>query len=49
MDLFPRSIAERAASDIRRYSTPGRGGHFLAFEEPQLIADELSAFMKSVE
>ena len=47
-ELFPRSIAERAASDIRHYSTPGRGGHFLAFEEPQLIADELGAFMRSV-
>ncbi len=48
LDLFPRSIADRAASDIRQYSTPGRGGHFRAFEEPQLIADELSAFMRSV-
>jgi pimeloyl-ACP methyl ester carboxylesterase len=48
MDLFPRSIAERAASDIRQYSAPGRGGHFLAFEEPELIADELGAFMRSL-
>jgi pimeloyl-ACP methyl ester carboxylesterase len=48
MDLFPRSIAERAASDIRQYSAPGRGGHFLAFEEPRLIADELGAFMHSI-
>lgn len=47
-DLFPRSIAERAATDIRQYSAPGHGGHFLAFEEPQLIADELGAFMRSV-
>ncbi|MFE6965321.1 epoxide hydrolase family protein [Agromyces sp. NPDC057679] len=47
-ELFPRSIAERAASDLRQYSTPGRGGHFLAFEEPQLVADELRAFMRSV-
>ena len=47
-ELFPRSIAERAASDLRQYSTPRRGGHFLAFEEPQLIADELGAFMRSV-
>ena len=31
---FVRSIAERAATDIRHYSSPGRGGHFLAFEEP---------------
>lgn len=48
MHDFPRSIAERAASDIRQYSAPGRGGHFLAFEEPRLIADELTAFMRSV-
>ena len=47
-ERFPRSIAERAASDIRRYSAPGRGGHFLAFEEPQLVADELGAFMRAV-
>jgi pimeloyl-ACP methyl ester carboxylesterase len=47
-ELFPRSIAERAASDLRQYSAPGRGGHFLAFEEPELVADELGAFMRSV-
>jgi len=49
MPLFPRSIAERAASDIRRYSVPGRGGHFMAFEEPQLVADDLEAFMREVD
>ncbi|MDQ0896034.1 epoxide hydrolase family protein [Agromyces ramosus] len=48
MHGFPRSIAERAAGDIRRYSAPGRGGHFLALEEPRLIADELTAFMRSI-
>ncbi|WP_350347701.1 epoxide hydrolase family protein [Agromyces sp. G08B096] len=48
LDLFPRSIAERAVSDLRRFSAPGRGGHFMAFEEPQLVADELSAFMREV-
>ena len=48
MPLFPRSIAERAASDIRQYSAPDRGGHFMAFEEPRLVADELSAFMRDV-
>ena len=46
---FHRSIAERAASDIRQYSEPRRGGHFLAFEEPELIASELTAFMRSLE
>ena len=49
MELFPRSIAERAASDIRQYFAPDRGGHFLAFEEPRLIADELGAFMRSID
>jgi pimeloyl-ACP methyl ester carboxylesterase len=48
MHLLPRSIPERAASEIRQYSTPGRGGHFLAFEEPRIIADELGAFMRAV-
>jgi pimeloyl-ACP methyl ester carboxylesterase len=48
MDRFPRSIAERAATDIRQYSAPVRGGHFLAFEEPRLIADELGGFMRSI-
>ncbi|GAA1813018.1 epoxide hydrolase family protein [Agromyces neolithicus] len=49
IENFPRSIAHRAASDIRQYSVPGRGGHFLAFEEPRLIADELRAFMQAVD
>jgi pimeloyl-ACP methyl ester carboxylesterase len=48
MPLFPRSIAERAASDIRRYEAAPSGGHFLAFEEPQYVAGHLSAFMREV-
>jgi pimeloyl-ACP methyl ester carboxylesterase len=48
MQLFPRSIAERAASDIRRYSAAESDGHFMAFEEPQLVADELNAFTREV-
>ncbi|CAN5447177.1 epoxide hydrolase [soil metagenome] len=48
METFPRSIADRAATDIRQYSEPDRGGHFMAFEEPQLVADELGAFMRSI-
>lgn len=39
---FPRSIAERACADIVHWSEPGRGGHFLAWEEPALMADELA-------
>ena len=48
MPLFPRSIAERAAGDIRRYLAPDRGGQFIAFEEPQLVAQELTAFMRGL-
>jgi pimeloyl-ACP methyl ester carboxylesterase len=48
MPLFPRSIAERAASDIRQYTAAESGGHFMAFEEPQFVADELNAFMREV-
>ena len=40
---FPRSIAERACADIVHWAEPGRGGHFLAWEEPELMAAELTA------
>lgn len=49
MPLFPRSIAERAATDIRQYTEPERGGHFMAFEEPRRVADDLLRFMRAVE
>jgi pimeloyl-ACP methyl ester carboxylesterase len=45
---LPRSIAERACSDIRMWNEPPKGGHFLAFEEPDLMADELTSFMSLV-
>jgi pimeloyl-ACP methyl ester carboxylesterase len=38
---MPRSIAERACADIVHWNEPGRGGHFLAWEEPDLMAAEL--------
>ena len=48
MKGFPRSIAERACSDIQHWSEPGRGGHFLPFEEPDLLARELTEFFGSL-
>jgi pimeloyl-ACP methyl ester carboxylesterase len=45
---FPRSLAERLFSDLRHWNAPGRGGHFIAHEEPQLIADELGGFFGSL-
>jgi len=43
---FPRSIAERCCTDIAGWSEPGRGGHFLAWEEPDLMAAELTGTLQ---
>jgi pimeloyl-ACP methyl ester carboxylesterase len=43
---IPRERAERAYADIRRWTQFPRGGHFLAAEEPRLLADELRAFFR---
>lgn len=40
----PRSLAERAYSDIRRWSVRDKGGHFAAMEQPEALADEIRAF-----
>jgi pimeloyl-ACP methyl ester carboxylesterase len=42
---YPRSFAERAYSDLRRFSVMPRGGHFTAAEEPLLVADDLRYLM----
>jgi pimeloyl-ACP methyl ester carboxylesterase len=39
-----RRWAERQFSDIRYWSEPARGGHFAAFEQPELFVDEIIAF-----
>lgn len=41
---FPRSLTERVCTDLRHWSTPGRGGHFMAFEEPDQVATEVRTF-----
>jgi pimeloyl-ACP methyl ester carboxylesterase len=43
---FPRSIAERIFSDLRHWNTPPHGGHFMAHEEPDQVADELRGFFR---
>ena len=40
----PRERAERSYADIRRWTAFPRGGHFIAAEEPRLLAEELRAF-----
>jgi pimeloyl-ACP methyl ester carboxylesterase len=48
MTGFPRTIAERACTDIRLWHTPGRGGHFMPLEEPDLLAADMTAFFTAL-
>jgi len=41
----PRSWSERVLGDLRRWTEFDRGGHFAAFEEPELLGDDLLAFL----
>ncbi|WP_433351587.1 epoxide hydrolase family protein [Microtetraspora malaysiensis] len=43
---MPRSLTERLCTDLRHWSTPERGGHFMAHEEPEQVANELRAFFR---
>ncbi|MEU7900673.1 epoxide hydrolase family protein [Nonomuraea sp. NPDC049152] len=43
---FPRSLAERLYADLRHWSVPQRGGHFMAHEEPEQVARELREFFR---
>ena len=42
----PRSLATRAYTDIRRWTVMPHGGHFAAMEQPEALADEISAFFR---
>jgi pimeloyl-ACP methyl ester carboxylesterase len=53
--IFPKELqrpsrrwAEKRFLDIRHWSEPDRGGHFAAFEQPQLFVDEVRAFFRLV-
>ena len=43
-----RRWAEARFRDIRHWGEPDRGGHFAAFEQPELFVDELRAFFRLV-
>ena len=45
--LVPRAFAERCYR-VHRWTTPPRGGHFPAHEEPKLLADDIRAFFASL-
>jgi pimeloyl-ACP methyl ester carboxylesterase len=44
----PREWAERIFADLRRWTEMPRGGHFAAFEEPQLLADDVTRFLAEI-
>ena len=43
----PRSWAERIYN-VTRYTEMPRGGHFAAHEEPELLADDITAFFRDL-
>jgi pimeloyl-ACP methyl ester carboxylesterase len=53
--IFPKEMprpsrrwAERRFTDIRHWNELGRGGHFAAFEQPELFVDEVRSFFRLV-
>ncbi|QWW70517.1 epoxide hydrolase family protein [Rhizobium sp. WYJ-E13] len=44
----PQSWAEKAYPKLIHYNRPEKGGHFAAWEQPELFADELRASFKSL-
>jgi pimeloyl-ACP methyl ester carboxylesterase len=53
--IFPKEIqrpsrrwAEKRFTDIRYWNEPDRGGHFAAFEQPELFVDEVRSFFRLV-
>jgi microsomal epoxide hydrolase len=42
----PRSVCERAFTDIRRWTEMPRGGHFAAMEQPEALAHEIVEFFR---
>jgi pimeloyl-ACP methyl ester carboxylesterase len=46
--LAPRSWTEQAYPKLFYYHQAPKGGHFAAWEQPQIFAEELRAAFKSV-
>ena len=41
----PREWVQRSFGDLRRFTSFERGGHFAAFEEPELLAQDINEFL----
>src|SRR5436853_567898 len=48
IDLCPRSWAERAYPKLIHYNKLDKGGHFAAWEQPQLLSEEVRAGIRSL-
>jgi len=48
IDLCPRSWAERAYPKLIHYNQLDKGGHFAAWEQPQLFCEEVRAGLRSL-
>jgi len=44
----PREWAERSLGDLRQWTEHERGGHFAAWEEPELLARDIVGFLREV-
>jgi microsomal epoxide hydrolase len=44
----PRTWTSRVYTDLRRWTSMKRGGHFAALEEPEALADDIRAFFRSL-
>jgi len=44
----PRSWAEQAFPKLIDYNTPDKGGHFAAWEQPELFSEEVRAGFRSL-
>ena len=48
IDLCPRSWAERAYPKLIHYNKLDKGGHFAAWEQPQLLSEEIRVGLRSL-
>jgi hypothetical protein len=44
----PRTWTERAYHNLIYYNQPARGGHFAAWEQPQIFSEEVRAGLRSL-
>jgi pimeloyl-ACP methyl ester carboxylesterase len=46
MYVAPKSWAERAYPKLMHYNKVAKGGHFAAWEQPQILSEEVRASFK---